>query len=252
MTQVKLALIGGSGFYGIGPVTAGPERIDTPYGPVTVTYQRLAGQDVIFLPRHSTGHVLPPHRINYRANIWALQKLGVQGIIATFAAGSLRPELLPGQLVLLNSFLDFTSGRESTFFSGEDGRVVHTDVTYPYCPLLSEALRAAGGDIGLSLAAGCYVCVNGPRYETAAEVRAFAMLGGDVVGMTGVPEVVLARELDICYAGLGLVTNPGAGLAAGKLSHQEVLQVMTAGLAQIREVLAGAIDKLADRRCADC
>jgi len=242
---VKLALIGGSGFSADMLDTAKAQSVSTPYGLVNYIDGCLAGTNVVFLARHGAGHKLPPHRINYRANIAALHSLGVEGILATNAVGSLRLSLLPGSLVVLNSFIDFTSGREGTFYDGDDGQVIHTDVTEPFCPALRKAIFTDGAQLGIPLSEGCYVCTNGPRYETAAEVKAFALLGGDVVGMTCVPEVVLAREKGICYAGLGLVTNMAAGLAAGNVAHEDVLHVVNAKAQQVKKLLTNVIQRAA-------
>jgi len=170
---------------------------------------------------------VPPHRINFRANIAALQAVGVRAVFATAATGALKTELEPGALLVLDQFLDFTRARPLTFFEGEDGEVVHTDMTNPYCLRLRTRLLEAAREEGLAVRkGGTYVCVEGPRFETAAEIRMFAALGGDVIGMTGVPEVVLAREAGLCYAAVAVVTNPGAGLSAARPQHAEVERLM--------------------------
>src|SRR5690606_29757669 len=197
--------------------------LDTPYGEVEVQIGRYKGVEVAFMPRHGKGHSIPPHRINYRANIWGLKMLGVEVILATAAVGSINPEMKPGNFVIVDQFLDFTKGRTSTFFDDGSQGVVHVDVTEPYCPAVREVLIETGRELGLRLHdRGTYVCVEGPRFETAAEIRAFRILGGDVVGMTSVPEAVLAREAGICYAAMAMVTNMGAGMEERPLSHEEV------------------------------
>jgi len=249
---LKTAYIGGSGTSSLSFLAgARSEQVDTPYGSVQIYRVELpAAGELIFLPRHNMDHSVPPHLINYQANIWALHTLGVEGILAVSAVGSLRPQLLPGQLVVLDSFIDMTSGRKDTFY--EEGPVVHTDMTAPYCRAMSDVLLEAGKELGLELTMGCYVCVNGPRYETKAEIRAFAMLGGDVIGMTGVPEVVLARELGMCYAGLCLVTNLGAGLTTARQSHEEVVRTMQGGLEKIEPLVVKAIAGISALTCTDC
>lgn len=248
-----LAIIGGTGVDIVTELKAqGPLPIDTPYGRAEVYSARWGERPVYFLPRHGAGHVLPPHRVPYRANIWALRHLGVERILATNACGSLRKQWLPGQLVVIDQFIDFTKNRPATFFDGDGGKVIHTDVTEPYCPVLREALIAAAGAEGVPIAAsGCYVCTEGPRYETAAEIRFFQGIGGDLVGMTGVPEVTLAREVGICYAALGLVTNLAAGLGESRsepISHQEVTRLMQEQGVVVWRLLRRAIELLPPAR----
>lgn len=254
-TALRLAVIGGTGvdarrLFG----DTKPLSVETPYGSVVLQEaQHESGKKVFFLARHGAGHSVPPHRINYRANAWALRELGVEAVLATAAVGALRRQIQPGDLVVIDSFIDLTSGRPSTFFDGEDGRVVHTDMTEPYCPILRQAVLAAGGDLPVRIhSTGCYVCTNGPRYETPAEVAAFAMLGGDVVGMTGVPEVVLIRELGLCYATIALVTNLGAGLSSDLLKHDDVVRTMQASGDLVCKLLRDVIDSLQISNCSVC
>jgi 5'-methylthioadenosine phosphorylase len=251
---LRLAVIGGTGVHCADLCDESREvTITTPYGPVSLYEAKVGGQPVFFLYRHGAGHKVPPHRINYRANVWALRAAGAEACIATSAVGSLTTRLRPGALVLIDSFLDFTHGRAATFYDGADGRVVHTDVTHPYCPTLQGRLLTVAGRLDLTVEPkSCYVCTNGPRYETAAEVRAFAMLGGDVVGMTGVPEVVLARELGLCYASLALVTNLGAGLSEHRLNHQEVEAMMRVGSRNVTALLRAVIAEDAQCACRHC
>ena len=188
---------------------------------------------MVFLPRHGTGHSVPPHRINYQANIWGMRALGVEAIIATAAVGSLNPEMRPGDFVFVDQFIDFTKNRRQTFFDGRENGVAHLDFTEPYCPALRKTMAAAAGELRARPGAefafhekGVYICTEGPRFETPAEIRAYALLGADVVGMTSYPEVALAREAGICYATIAMVTNLAAGMAGGRLTHEEVLEVM--------------------------
>ena len=220
----RIAVIGGTGF-GQALVAGTPETVETPYGAAFLTRADLGdGRELLFLARHGAGHRLPPHRINHRANIAALRDLGADAVFATAAAGSLRPEIVPGDLVILDDFLDLTKGEVVTFF-GEPGDVRHTDFVHPYDPSLRAALLAS---VDPALAAnvhprGTYLCVSGPRYETPAEVRLFAAWGADVVGMTGAPEATLCREAGLPYAAVALVTNYGSGLMdAASLSHADV------------------------------
>jgi 5'-methylthioadenosine phosphorylase len=198
-----------------------PKTVSTPYGEAHAFEGR--GGRLVVLPRHGARHSVPPHRINYRANIAAMEKLGVSKIIATSAVGSMNKDFGVGEIGLVGQFLDFTKGRQGTFF---DDEVVHTDMTNPYSAGLNDALAGAAGNLGIGLRRGLvYVCAEGPRFETAAEIRMFRSLGGDVVGMTGVPEVVLANEKRMEYASLVVATNWAAGMQS-KVSHEEVLRVM--------------------------
>lgn len=237
--RIGLALIGGSGFYQPGMLDrVCHAEVETPYGKVALLTGEANGKRVAFLARHGATHSLLPHQLNYRANLWALKSLGVQRILATTAVGSLQPELGPGSLVAIDQFLDFTKQRPLTFFEEGEVRRAHIDMTEPYCPMLREELQKAAVKCGMRLReGGCYVCTEGPRYETAAEIRMFRRLGGDLVGMTGVPEVVLARELGICYANLSIVTNFAAGINPQPLNHGEVVQVMNENREKLRTLI---------------
>jgi 5'-methylthioadenosine phosphorylase len=246
----RTAIIGGSGFYSVpGCTLIEKQPVQTKYGEVTLfIYRNKDGMEFAFLPRHGEGHTCPPHMINYRANIAALKQAGVERIIAVASVGSLRAHIRPGDFVLLDQFIDFTKSRPSTFFDGSE--VVHTDMTEPFCESLRKCILAAKPAGQKVHEKGTYVCAEGPRFETAAEIRAYAAMGGDVVGMTMVPEVVLARELGMCYAGIAVVTNYAAGISK-KVSHEEVLEAMK----KIEGVLANyVVDCLAhipaERKCA--
>lgn len=247
---IKLGIIGGSGFYEPGMLSGVYEKeVETPYGTIKTLIGKLPdGIEVAFLARHGREHSVLPHQINYRANLWGLKTLGVKRIIATTAVGSLAKSLTPGMLVIVDQFLDFTKQRPLTFFENGNVHQAYIDITESYCPDLRELLRKAAVKYHLKTRmGGCYVCTEGPRYETAAEVRMFKMLGGTVVGMTGVPEVVFARELGICYANLSAITNWAAGIVKITLRHSDVVQIMTENQAKIRqlltECLGGALDQ---------
>lgn len=246
--HVDVAIVGGSG---VSDVLDGPEarEVSTRWGDVTVQVGGMGGRTVAFLPRHGEGHRVPPHRIDYRANVAALGEL-TDRILATAAVGGLDPEVEPGTFVLIDQFLDRTHGRASTYFEDE---VAHVDVTAPYCPELRAVLAgvAADRDPG-TRDSGTYVCMQGPRFETAAEIRELRMLGGDVVGMTGVPEVVLARELGLCYATVASITNVAAGLTDRPLSHGEVLEVQAANAERLHHLLRGAVAGLPGARSCGC
>jgi len=207
------AVIGGTGVYEVPGLDLERRTVETEYGGVDVFVSQGASKGLVFLPRHGPEHTVPPHRINYRANIKALQTLGVRRALAIYTVGSLHSGLPPASMVLLSSFLDFTRSRPGTFYDGDGSAVAHVDVTHPYCPALRARVleRAAARSLDL-VPEGVYACMEGPRLETAAEVTMLGRLGGDVVGMTGVPEVTLARELGMCFAAVAVVVNWGAGL----------------------------------------
>ncbi|BCM93893.1 S-methyl-5'-thioinosine phosphorylase [Abditibacteriota bacterium] len=253
MSDTLIAFIGGTGFDLRGPDSPfqnpTDERVDTKFGAANVTRAMLGDKGVVFLHRHAqpddaSQKTVPPHKINYRANIAALKKLGVTGILASTAVGGLRPEWAPGTLVVLDQFLDVTSNREKTFF---DTRAVHTDVTHPYCSHLRSLLLSVAGDIGLTLQdGGTYLCADGPRFETAAEIRTYSRWGADVVGMTGVPECTLAREAEISYAAVSIVTNAAAGISDTPLSHEEVLTAMKPALPNVGKLFLEAARRYED------
>ncbi len=214
------AIIGGSGLAKLTALES-PRRqvMRTPYGSPSgaLTFGRLAGAEVVFLARHGYGHTLAPHEINYRANIWALKELKVDGIISVATVGGIRADLGPGVLVLPNQIIDYTHSRKSTYFEGSENPVIHVDFTLPYAPPLRAALLAAAARCGEPLIdGGVYACTQGPRLETAAEIERIARDGGDMVGMTGMPEAVLAREAGLAYATLGVVVNHAAGRGTSK------------------------------------
>ena len=229
--MLTVAVIGGTGFSN---ALAGgePETIETEYGPARLTRAALDdGLTLLFLARHGAGHTLPPHHINHKANIAALRDLSADAVFATTAVGSLRPEIKPGDFVVLDDFLDFTKSEVVTFYS-EPGQVRHTDFVHPYDPALRETLlQTMEPELAPRVhSTGTYLCVSGPRYETPAEVRLFGQWGASVVGMTGAPEAILCREAGLRYAGVALATNYGTGLVPNApLSHAEVEAEMAAG-----------------------
>lgn len=250
----KTAIIGGTGVYDpriLENITE--HRLKNRYGEVKYIVGDYEGEEIVFLARHGTDHSVPPHLINYRANVWQLKELGVERVIATAAVGSLNREMTPGSFVIADQFLDFTKGRISTFYDGGEMGVVHCDMTHPYCPEIRGALIDAGKKHGFSLAEkGVYVCTDGPRFETAAEIIMYQRLGGDLVGMTSVPEAVLARELGICYATVCMVTNYGAGISPDRLTHKEVLDAMALATHNLKALFMEAITSLPQQRNCDC
>lgn len=249
--HISIAVIGGSGVYDPAILEGfREEELTTPFGQVFVATGSIKDKKAVFLARHGAGHSIPPHLVNYRANIWALRQLGVKNIIATAAVGSLNIYMKPGQLVFLDQFLDFTKSRAQTF---AEKKVLHLDMTTPYCPELREHLAGVAGQLGLAYHnGGTYVGCEGPRFETPAEIRMFRHLGGDVVGMTGVPEVILAREAGLCYAAVAIVTNFAAGISARPLSHKEVIDAMEQSADNLLKLLIKSIDSLDSERTCSC
>ncbi len=252
--KVRLAIIGGTGVYDPRILSdIREEEVLTPYGDVRLRVGTYAGEEVAFLPRHGAKHSVPPHLINYRANIWALKHLGVERVVATTAVGSVNKAMKPGDFVIIDQFLDFTKARAATFFEGGEQGVVHTDFTEPYCPECRKVLLESAATLGITAHdGGCYVCTEGPRFETPAEIRMFAQLGGDLVGMTNVPEVVLAREAGLCYATVSMVTNFGAGISPNALTHEEVLEVMAENGENLKKLIMAALTAIPAERGCTC
>jgi len=245
---LRVAVIGGSGIYDPGILESPQKQVAaTPFGDVEFEHGKHGDVDVVFLQRHGAGHTIPPHKINYRANMWALWQAGVDRVVSTSAVGSLDPGMPPGSMVLVDQFIDLTKSRATTYFDGGEFGLTHTDFTEPYCPSLRGLIQTTAGRNGLPCRnGGTYICVDGPRYETRAEIRSFRTLGADVVGMTNVPEVVLARELGICYATICLVTNWAAGLAGARLAHGDVVAVMTENLGHLKSLLKDLLKRMGE------
>lgn len=225
--MVNFALIGGTGVENLDLINKNAIEVPTPYGSVALETGIIDNVGMVFLKRHGEKHTVPPHLINYRGNIWALKELGVKKILATGAVGSISSDFRIGDIVLVDQFLDFTKSRPQTFFDGGERGVLHVDVSQPYCPDLRNQISIGAKKIGLNIKNnGVYVCTEGPRFETPAEINMYRILGGHLVGMTGVPEVILARELGICYATIALVTNEAAGISKEPLTHAEVIATM--------------------------
>ncbi len=244
-----LAVIGGSGLYAL-LEPAEEHRVDTPYGhpsdPITVA--TVGERRIAFLPRHGRDHRYPPHRIPYRANIWALHSLGVRQIVAPCAVGGLRPELGAGTFVVPDQLLDRTSGRIQTFY---DDRAVHVNFADPYCPRGRETVRKVAAERGIDTHDGTMVVVEGPRFSTRAESRWYTSIGGAVVNMTGHPEAVLARELAVCYTTIALVTDLDAGVEGDHgVTQEEVFRVFGENIERLRGLLFAVLAALpAEREC---
>jgi 5'-methylthioadenosine phosphorylase len=220
----KTGFITGTGFYTLpGLTNAHAQELDTPFGQVTIETGNFGDQEVVFIPRHGKKHSISPQDINYRGNIYAMKQLGVERILATSVSGSLIPAWGPGTLILIDQFINFTYGRTDTFYP-MNGKLAHVDVTDPYCPTLSKMLVASAEKLQLNLQRGAtYACLNGPRFESRAEIEMVRRLGGHLVGQTNYPECVLARELEICYATVGVVSNYAAGMKS-TLTAKEVTE----------------------------
>jgi 5'-methylthioinosine phosphorylase len=237
-----LAIIGGSGLTRLSTLAvAHREVVRTPWGEPSsaLLFGQIAGRDAVFLARHGHGHTIPPHRVNYRANLWALKERGATAVVAVASVGGIR-EAPAGALVLPHQLIDYTHDRASTYFDGGDGKVVHVDFTHPYTPALRATCLAAAAAAGIALAdGGVYGAVSGPRLETAAEIDRMERDGATLVGMTGMPEAALARELDLPYAAICVVVNHAAGRgdSAVEISMAGIADVMEAGMAKVRRLL---------------
>jgi len=215
-----------------------------------MTLHHLEGQNVVCQPRHGPRHDLPPHKINYRSNIWALHSLSVERILATSAVGAINPEYEPGALVIPRDFIDFTRSRPQTFYDSEP--VTHIDVSQLYCPDLRTVLiQCAKARSDPVWADSVYLCTEGPRYESPAEIGMFRSFGCDVVGMTGIPEATLARELEMCYASLCFVTNRAAGMQ-DRISAEDVMVEGRRIKGVVQEILRDTVIKLPRRRRCRC
>lgn len=250
-----IGVIAGSGLYGMPGLRALREVwAETPYGNPSspITIGELSGVEVAFLARHGSPHRIPPAMVNYRANIRGLWDLGVRRIISINATGGIKETLIPGDLVVTDQVIDMTQGaRPGTFYDAED--VVHVDFTDPYCPELRGAVLGAGAESGVALIdGGTYVCVNGPRLESRAEISFFSSSGADVVGMTGMPEAALARELEICLCSVSVVTNYAAGIKEARLTTSEVVGVMGEATEKLQVLLAAAVKRVPTSRACAC
>ena len=238
-----LAVIGGSGLSQLANLEVSHrEVLRTPYGEPSgaLSFGQIGGRPVAFLARHGYGHTIPPHEVNYRANIWALCQRGASAILSVASVGAIRADLKPGDLVLPDQIIDYTSGRKSTFHEGFDSTVRRVDFTEPYDRALRRQLIAAAEEAGIALSGSAvYATTQGPRLETAAEINRFERDGADVVGMTGMPEAVLARELGVPYAAISVVANYAAGRANSRegINLEATQGVVHDAMAQVRTVI---------------
>ena len=251
--QAEIAIIGGTGIYDPELLEDKKEvKVYTPYGAPSdlIILGRHQGRDIAFIPRHGRGHQIPPHRINNRANIWALRELGVGCIIASSAVGSLRDDYAPGDFVITDQFIDRTKNRPDTFYEG--GRICHISAADPICPELHNFFVDFAKELDLKVhPSGTYVCIEGPRFSTRAESRLFRTWGADVVGMTLYPECVLAREAEICYVSIGMVTDYDVW-AEKPVSTREIVETMNRNAANFKKLVMQAIPRLPRERTCGC
>lgn len=252
VTSADIGVIGGSGFYSLLD-DAEEIELTTPYGPPSdvVTVGRIGDRPVAFIPRHGRDHRHPPHAIPYRANLWALRSLGVRQVLAPSAVGSLRAEYGPGAIVVPDQLVDRTSGRVQTFY--DDG-AVHVSFADPYCPSgRAVAVASATSSGWQTVDGGTLVVIEGPRFSTRAESRWFSANGWTIVGMTGFPESVLARELALCYTTLSLVTDLDAGVESGEgVTHEEVMAFFAANITKMRSLVSDVVEAMPTERSCDC
>jgi len=246
--MTDLAIIGGSGFAQLeGLEITSREVVRTPFGETSapLTHGALNGHDIVFLPRHGPGHTIPPHKINYRANIWALGEVGVSRVVAMAAVGGITRAMAPASIAVPDQIIDYTYGRDHTFFETDLTEVTHIDFTEPYCPELRMRLINAAREAGVEVVgAGTYAATQGPRLESAREIVRLERDGCDVVGMTGMPETALARELGLCYACCAVVANWAAGKGEGPITLEEIDRTLFGAMSRVRRLLAQLVTGL--------
>ncbi|HYJ18296.1 MAG TPA: S-methyl-5'-thioinosine phosphorylase [Burkholderiales bacterium] len=243
-----LAIIGGTGLTQLANLeTTHRQVVRTPYGEASgpLTFGKLNGHDVIFLARHGYGHTIPPHAVNYQANIWALQSQGASKVISVASVGGIRTDLVPGALAVPKQLLDYTYGRKHTYFDGPDQPVTHVDFTHPYCNILRGRLLESAGAIGQPIVdGGVYATTQGPRLESAAEIDKLERDGADMVGMTGMPEAGLARELGMRYAAVAVVVNyaAGRGESSEGIHMDQINAVLRSSMIKVRALLQKLVE----------
>jgi len=251
--NVEIGIFGGTGIYDSGLLENTQEiDIDTPYGKPsdTITVGTFKGRKIAFLPRHGKKHSIPPHKINFKANIWAFKELGITRIIAPSAVGSLKEEFEPGHFALPTQFLDFTKSRDGSF--SDNGKVIHISVADPFCPELQTSILNTTDNQDLKMHKDCtYVCIEGPRFSTKAESKFFRTTGADIIGMTLVPECQLAREAQICYASISTVTDYDVW-ADKPVTAKEVIATLSKNVEKTKKVLTELIDKIPKTRSCSC
>src|SRR5689334_21484216 len=243
-----LGVIGGTGLTQLSNLEhIRRQLVRTPYGEPSgpLTFGRLAGRDVVFLARHGYGHTIPPHLVNYRANLWALQAQGDENIVSVASVGGIRKDLGPGVMAVPHQIIDYTWDRKCAFYEGQDKAVVHIDFTHPYCERLRARIIAAALAAGeAAVEGGVYAATQGPRLETAAEIDRLERDGADMVGMTGMPEAALARELGVCYAAIAVVANYAAGRGESEqgVRMQDINVTLQDVLGRVRNIIAKLVE----------
>jgi len=253
MEQADIGIFGGTGIYDSGLLKEAKEvTVDTPYGKTSdsITIGIFNGKKIAFMPRHGKKHTIPPHMINFRANIWAFKQLGIKRIIAPSAVGSLKEELPPGTFVLPTQFLDFTKSRKGTF--SEEGKVIHISVADPFCPELQSAIIRAARTQNIPIHTDrTYVCIEGPRFSTKAESKFYKSTGADIIGMTLVPECQLAREAQMCYASICTVTDYDVW-AEKPVTAKEVIETLKKNVENTKRLLTSIPDEIPQERKCFC
>jgi 5'-deoxy-5'-methylthioadenosine phosphorylase len=246
-----LAIIGGSGLSSLSNLQVTRRAVVcTPYGETSdaLTLGKVGGRDVVFLARHGGSHAIPPHEINYRANIWALNEQGVKTVIAIAAVGGIRGDLIPGALLVPDQIIDYTHGRAATFHTQADWGLRHVDFTFPYCQRARAACISAAAQAGIAIAdGGVYAATQGPRLETVAEINRLERDGADVVGMTGMPEAILAREIGLSYATIAVVANHAAGRGSDRqvIDIEQINSVLARSMGAVRLIIDNLVDSSA-------
>ena len=251
--NVEIGIFGGTGIYDSGILKNSKEiTVDTPYGKTSdsITVGEFNGRNVAFMPRHGKKHTIPPHLINFRANIWAFKELGVKRIIAPSAVGSLKEEFEPGHFALPSQFIDFTKSRKGTF--SEDGKVIHISVADPFCPELQNVILNITKKEKIQMHENCtYVCIEGPRFSTKSESKFFRTTGADIIGMTLVPECQLAREAQICYVSISTVTDYDVW-AEKPVTAKEVMETLAKNTEMTKKILTLVIDQIPEIKSCSC
>jgi 5'-methylthioadenosine phosphorylase len=255
VTSAEVGVFGGSGFYSFLDDVE-EVALDTPYGEPSAPFSvgTVEERRVAFLPRHGKKHQHPPHRVPYRANLWAMKELGVKRVVGPCAAGSLQPQVRPGHFVVCDQLVDWTTGRDDTFYDGPE--TTHIAFADPYCPEMREVAVREGKGLGLDLHdQGTVVCVQGPRFSTRAESDLFRKQGWEVINMTQYPESVLARELELCYLNVSLITDYDVGVEGEEVepvSHEQVIKVFNENLSRLRDLLFRVVPALPGDRACPC
>ncbi len=251
--KAEIGIFGGTGIYDSGLLEDAKEiTLDTPYGKTSdsITVGVFKGRKIAFMPRHGKKHSIPPHMINFRANIWAFKELGVKRIIAPSAVGSLKEEIKPSHFALPSQFLDFTKSREGSF--SKDGKVIHISVANPFCPELQNVVVKTAAEQNVTIHKDCtYVCIEGPRFSTKAESKFFRSAGADIIGMTLVPECQLAREAQMCYVSVSTVTDYDVW-AEKSVTAKEVFETISKNVEKIKKMLIKLIDEIPQQRRCSC